>query len=127
MLAATYSDRLIGLASNCREKGAQLPELEALRLYVEQLVVLINTYRGLASSIGTVLHSGTPGCMAVAELGSTLLSQAQESGIVRNDVSFDDLVCVITAVSLSIDQRNLTSSSIDHLVDIFFGGMQCRR
>lgn len=123
LLAASYSDRLLAFAQSCRETQPTLDHSSALRGYVEGLVEHINIYRGLAASIGMVLHSGTPGCAAVGEVGAALLRQAQESGVVRTDVGFNDLVYVITAVSLAVEQEGAAAVRVPHLVSLFFDGL----
>ncbi len=119
MLAATYSDRLLAFAQTCREEAAALDHRSALRAYVEGLIVHINVYRGLAASIGMVLQSGTPGCAAIGEVGAALLAQAQASGVVRADVSFDDLVYLITAVALAVENEGGSPAHIAHRVSLF--------
>lgn len=123
LLAATFSDRLLAFAQICRDETPALDHSSALRAYMEGLVIHINIYRGLAASIGMVLHSGTPGCQASGDVGATLLRQAQKSGAVRADVSFNDLVYVITAVSLAVDQEGAAPTRITHLVSLFFDGI----
>lgn len=126
LLAATYSDRLLAFAQTCRERKPVPGNADALRAYVEGMVSHINIYRGLAASIGMVLHSGTPGCEAVGEVGAALLRQAQQEGVVRADIAFDDLVYVITAVSLAVEQEGMAPARVRHLVSLFFDGMQGR-
>lgn len=123
LLAATYSDRLLAFAETCRDGAPARDHSGALRAYIEGLVIQINIYRGLAASIGMILQSGTPGCAAVGEVGATLLQAAQESGAVRADVSFTDIVHVITAVSLAVEQEGAVPARIPHLVSLFFDGL----
>lgn len=128
LLAATYSDRLLAFTHTCREAAATRDPGAALRAYVEELVVHINIYRGLAASIGMVLQSGTPGCAAVGELGMMLLRQAQDSGAVRADMAFDDVVHIIAAISLALEQEKSDSqpARIAHLARLFFDGVNSR-
>ncbi|MYM21475.1 hypothetical protein GTP46_02290 [Duganella sp. FT135W] len=62
-----------------------------------------------------VLQSVTPGCGAVGDIGLTLLRQAQTSGAVRTDVSFNDLIYVITAVSLAVEQEGASPQRVRSL------------
>jgi AcrR family transcriptional regulator len=123
LLAATYSDGLVAFAQTCRDMEPSLDHSSALRTYIEGLVGHINIYRGLAASIGMVLHSGTPGCKAIGDVGAALLRQAQENGAVRADVAFNDIVYVITAVSLAVEQEDSAPMRITHLVGLFFDGL----
>jgi AcrR family transcriptional regulator len=126
LLAATYNDRLLAFAEQCRERTAELDHLSALRAYVEQLVVHINVYRGLAASIGVVLQSGTPGCAAIEDVGTALLKQAQVSCAIRTDLTFDDLVYMITAVSLAVEHEDSSRDRIAYFVGLFFDGIAAR-
>jgi len=126
LLAATYSERLLAFADACRAATAAMAPDQALRSYVEGLIVHINIYRGLAASIGMVLKSGTPGCVAVSETGAMLLGQAQDSGAVRDDIAFTDLVHMITAISLAIEQEGGSTARIGRLTGIFFDGLTTR-
>lgn len=127
LLAATYSDRLLVFAQTCRTRTPTLDDSGALRAYIEGMVLHINIYRGLAASIGMVLHSGTAGCEASGDVGATLLRAAQQSRAVRDDVSFDDLVYVITAVSLAVEQEGAGPTRVTHLVSLFFDGLASSR
>lgn len=128
LLAATYSDRLLAFTHACREAAPTRDPGAALRAYVEELVVHINIYCGLAASIGMVLQSGVPGCAAVGDLGMTLLRQAQDSGAVRADMAFDDVVHIIAAISLALEQKKSGSqpARIAHLAGLFFDGVNSR-
>lgn len=94
-----------------------------MRTFLEQLVLNTQIYRGLATSLGTLLQSGTPGCCAVSEEGSRLLTDGQQAGALRQDVTFDDIVFVATAISLATEQDNPSEPRIAHLVDLFLHGI----
>ncbi|MFD1913968.1 TetR/AcrR family transcriptional regulator [Halodurantibacterium flavum] len=123
LLAATYSARFVTFAETSRSRDADLDPLSALRLYLEELVQYSNVYRGLAASLGTVLQVGTPGCLATSEEGNRLLRRAQKAGVVRHDISFDDIVCVATAVSLATEEHPAPDPHITHLVGVFIDGI----
>lgn len=123
LLAALSDARLLALADASRARDATHEPLDAIRAFVIALVHHASHYRGLATSLGAVLHSGTPGCHASGAEGQRLLLRAQESGAVRRDVTFDDIVCVVTAVSLAVEQGGSPASRIPHLVSIFLGGI----
>ncbi|MCX8282095.1 helix-turn-helix domain containing protein [Phyllobacterium sp. 0TCS1.6C] len=123
LLAATYSSRLVAFAETSRSKDTGEDPLGAMRSYLEQLVQHTNLYRGLAASLGTVLQVGSPGCAATSAEGIRLLDNAQAAGVVRPDTSFDDLVCVVTAVSLATEQDSAPKAHIAHLVGVFLNGI----
>jgi len=126
LLAAAYSDRFLALSEASRVRAPSLAPLDALRLYLEELVQYTNVYRGIAASLGTVLQIGTPGCVATREEGTRLLQTGQATGAVRTDISFDDLVCIATAISLSTEQESAPQPHIAHLVGVFLDGIVLR-
>jgi len=123
LLAATYSARFLTLAETSRAREADLDPLSALRAYLEELVQYTNIYRGFAASLGTVLQIDTPGCLATSDTGARLLQTAQQAGAVAPDVSFNDLVCIATAVSLSTEKDSPPEQHIARLVSIFVNGI----
>ncbi|GAA5784586.1 transcriptional regulator [Chitiniphilus shinanonensis] len=123
LLAATYDARLLSFAAASRARDAEHGPASAVRAYLEDLVTNTSTYRGIATSLGTVLQSGTPGCHATAEEGQRLLRRAQQAGAIRGDVTFDDIVYVATAISLAVEQNDSSKSRITHLADLFLNGI----
>jgi AcrR family transcriptional regulator len=122
LLAASFSERLLTFAKTSKTRDANVDPRDALRAYLEELVTHSNVYRGLATSLGTVIHSGTPGCQAISEEGRRLLRLAQKAGAVRRDVTFEDIVYVATATSLATEQGG-TKSRIAHLIGLFVDGI----
>ncbi|MCC2611416.1 helix-turn-helix domain-containing protein [Neorhizobium sp. Rsf11] len=126
LLAATYSARFLALAEASRARAVDLDPSSALRAYLEELVQYTNVYRGFAASLGTVLQIGTPGCLATSEEGARLLHTAQEAGAIRPDISFNDIVCVATAISLATEKDTSPQAHIAHLVGVFMNGIGLR-
>lgn len=126
LLGAAYSARFLELAEASRARDGELTPTESVRAYLEQLVLHTNVYRGIAASLGTVLQTDTPGCHATSEEGRRLVRRAQKAGVIRRDVTFEDLVCVATAISLASEQSASSKSRVAHLVDVFLGGIASR-
>jgi AcrR family transcriptional regulator len=126
LLAAAYSERFCSLAAASFARDAMADPLGAVRRFLEDLVVHTNVYRGLASSLGAVLQSGTPGCEATTTEGLRLLGIAHEAGAIRRDVSFEDLVYVATATALAVEQDGSSSTRIAHLIGLFIDGIGVR-
>ncbi|MEM5299212.1 helix-turn-helix domain-containing protein [Burkholderia sp. JPY481] len=123
LLAATSDERLLSLAEASRARDDKLEPNASVRAFVKELVNHATHYRGLAALLGTVLQEGTAGCRAGREEGRRLLHRAQMTGTVRKDVSVDDLVCVVTAIALAVEQGGATKSRVAHLVDLFLDGI----
>ncbi|WP_413721163.1 TetR/AcrR family transcriptional regulator [Sodalis sp. RH24] len=126
LLAAAYSARFLALAETSRARNAELAPLGGLRAYLEELVQYTTVYRGLAALLGTVLQVGTPGCLATSGEGVRLLDLAQRGGAIRPDVTFDDLVCIATAISLAVEKDSSPKARIAHLVSLFLNGVGVR-
>lgn len=126
LLAAIYSDRFLSFAQASRERSAELDPASAVRAYLEELVLHTSVFRGLAVSLGTVLQVGTPGCHATTEEGVRLLDHAQKAEVIRSDITFDDLLYVVTATSLAVEQNASPKSRIAHLVSLFLDGICVR-
>lgn len=126
LLAAAYSARFVAFAEDMRLRAEGADALPAVRAYLEGLVRYTTVYRGFAASLGVVLKTGTPGCHATTGVGQWLLRTAQEKGRIRADITFDDLVCVATAIALAVEQDGPSRSRLEHLVDVFTEGMVVR-
>lgn len=121
LLAAMCDERLLAIAQASRARESAGDPVSALRVFIEELVAATNVYAGLAASFGAVLAHPTQGCAATTEEGQRLLHRAQAAGVVRQDVSMDDIVYVITAVSLATAEVS-DASRIAHLVGLFLDG-----
>ncbi|RKI55430.1 TetR/AcrR family transcriptional regulator [Corallococcus sp. AB049A] len=126
LLAATCDERLLLLARESRERSESLPALEALRVFLEELVHSAGLYKGLAASLGIVLKSHTVGCAATTAEGERLLKAAQREGAVRSDVLLDDVVCMAMAISLAVAEESSGPKRVHRLTGIFFDGLRSR-
>jgi len=124
LLAAAWNVRLLNFAQASRAGDDAGDPFSTMCTFLEGLVRNTQIWRGLASSLGTVLQSGTPGCMAVTEEGRRLLSRGQEAGAFRSDITFDDMVYMVVAVSLAAEQESASTTRIAHLIDLFLNGIQ---
>jgi AcrR family transcriptional regulator len=123
LLAAAYTARFLAFAEEMRVRAEGADALSAMRAYLEELVRHTSVYRGFAASLGIVLKTGTPGCIATTRVGQQLLQAAQDAGQVRADITFDDLVCVAMAISFTVEQDGASPSRIAHLVSVFTQGI----
>lgn len=126
LLAATSNERFLALAAASRARDGDLTPGEAVRAYLEELASNTSIYQSLAASIGTVIQCGTPGCNAITAEGQRLLRRGQEAGAIRRDVTYEDFICVITAISIAIENDRSSTSRIGHLVDLFLNGISAK-
>ncbi|PXA94702.1 TetR family transcriptional regulator [Nostoc sp. 3335mG] len=126
LLAATSDDRFTALAATSRSRAAALDPGGALRRFLEELAQNTSVYQSLAASLGTVIQHGTPGCTAITAEGHRLLQNAQDAGIVRADVVFDDIICVVSAIAIAVEKDSAPATRIAHLVDLLLDGLHVR-
>lgn len=126
LLAATSNERFLSLAATSRARDPDLTPGDAVRAYLEELARNMSTYQSLAASIGTVIQCGTPGCNAITAEGRRLLQRGQEAGTIRRDVTYEDFIYVVTAISIAIESDRSSKSRIGHLVDLFLSGISVK-
>jgi len=126
LLGALCDERLLALAANSRKRDDVLDPGMSLRAFMVELATHASHYQGLAVLFGTMLKSHTTGCYAGAEEGRRLLQRAQKARAVAKNVSFDDLLYVITAASLAVEQGGPVKSRVTHLIDLFLDGIKTR-
>ncbi|RKH58635.1 TetR/AcrR family transcriptional regulator [Corallococcus aberystwythensis] len=126
LLAATCDEHLLTLAKKSRERSEALPALEALRLFLTELVHSAGLYKGLAASLGIVLKNHTAGCDATTAEGQRLLEAAQREGEVRSDIRLDDVVCMAMAISLAAAEDASDPKRVPRLTGMFFDGLRSR-
>lgn len=126
LLAATSNERFLSVAETSRLRDAENDPNTAIRAYLEELAINTSIYQSFAASLGTVIECGTPGCNAITAEGNRLLRRAQEHGTVRPDVTFDDFITVVTAISIALEKKSSSKSRFAHLVDLFLHGIILR-
>ena len=125
LLAATSDERFTALAESSRARDAELTPGAAIRAYLEELARNTSTYQSLAASIGTVIQCGTPGCNAITAEGHRLLQRGKDAGAIRSDITYEDLIYVVTAISIAIE-KDPSASRIGHLVDLLLNGISVK-
>ena len=126
LLAATSDERFVSVADASRAREADHETGVAIRRFLEDFAMNTSVYQSLASSLGTVIQHGTPGCIAITEEGQRLLQRAQHDGIIREDASFDDIICMVSAISIAVEKESAPVSRVAHFVDLLLSGMLTR-
>ncbi|CAD7381835.1 TetR/AcrR family transcriptional regulator [Xanthomonas arboricola] len=126
LLAATSNERFLSLAQASRARDRDLAPGEAVRAYLEELARNTSIYQSLAASIGAVIQCGTPGCHAITAEGRRLLQRGQDAGAIRGNVTYEDFICVVTAISLAVENDHSSKSRIGHFVDLFLNGISVK-
>lgn len=126
LLAATSNERFVSVAETSRARDVDHDPGDAMRRFLEDLAMNTSVYQSLAASLGTVIQHGTPGCMAITAEGQRLLQRAQEAGVIRGDAGFDDIICVVSAIAIAVENDGAPAPRVAHLVDLLLSGMLVR-
>lgn len=126
LLAATSNERFLTIAETSRLREGDYDPNTAVRIFLEELAINTSIYQSFAASLGTVLQCGTPGCNAIMAEGNRLLRHAQEYGTLRSEVTFDDVISLISAISISLEKEKSPEARVAHLVDLFLHGIILR-
>jgi AcrR family transcriptional regulator len=105
------------------EQVAELPPWEALAAWLRRFVDYAATKRAISEALNRDSEMFRTGREAMYAAGEPLLARAQEAGEVRVDVSFDDvlrLVTGITAVGFVDEEQR------DHVLGIALDGVRIR-
>jgi AcrR family transcriptional regulator len=128
LLESIYVDQVEELCATARELSATLPPWEALVTWLRRYVTFAGTKRALAAQLGTSL--GTPHnevFRVCRELfyseGEPLLIRAQESGVARKDVGFDDVLRLVAGITMMTFPEE---GQMDRVVDIALDGLRAR-
>lgn len=127
LLEGIYVDQVEGLASTARELGATLPPWEALVEWLHRYTGYVGTKRALAEELNNSIGQVTEVFRSCRELlfgeGAPLLTRAQDAGLVRKDVSFDDVVRLVSGITMMTFPE---PGQMERVVDIALDGLRVR-
>ena len=126
LLAATSNERFLVVAETSRARDTDHDPGEALRQFLTELAINTSVYQNLAASLGAVIQHGAPGCIAITQEGRRLLRRGQEAGVILSDASFEDVICMVSGISIAVEKDSAPVSRIAHLVDLLLNGMRMR-
>lgn len=107
-----------------RELLATRPPAEALERWFRNHVDKVRLHRGLSKTMLSNLESDqvkSPMKAITRESGSMILTQAQESGAVRSDITVDELLKLAYAVALATEQ---SPDDADRLISVVMDGLR---
>ncbi|WP_306207205.1 TetR/AcrR family transcriptional regulator [Actinoplanes sp. RD1] len=104
LLQAVFRDRIAVLLDRARELAETGPPGESLVRWLHELNEYVTTSRGLAAALlarGERLAEDDSCGVKTAAASETLVARAREAGAVRPDVSAEDLVVLVSGISLA--------------------------
>jgi len=105
------------------EEVADLPAWEALTSWLHRFVGYAATKRAIWQSLNRETESFTTAREAMYAAGTPLFERAQEAGEVRSDISFDDLLRMVSGLTAAgfVDQAQR-----DRVLNIALDGVRAR-
>jgi AcrR family transcriptional regulator len=114
-----------------RTEVEEVPEspapAEALAAWLKELLVQANAFRGMAAPLAMALQEqgSDPSALSTAVLdgGARLLARAQESGAVRPDANFPDLVKLVGGIAWA-SGRAKEPDRVNRLLELVMDGLR---
>ncbi len=126
LIEATYLEEVETLCASVDEL-TELPPWDALTAWLDRLTRYILTKRAFANELMATLGAESAvlrGChTAIWDAGTPLLLRAQQAGVVRDDVELDDVVRLVSGVTMA---RNSSAAQIDRALRIALDGLRYR-
>lgn len=127
LLEGIYVDQVEGLCDSARELAVSLPPWEALVEWLHRYVGYVGTKRALTEELTNSIGQPTEvflSCrkMLFGEVGP-LLTRAQEAGSAREDVSFDDVLRLVSGITM---MHFPEAGQMERVVDIALDGLRVR-
>ncbi|WP_305790163.1 TetR/AcrR family transcriptional regulator [Symbioplanes lichenis] len=105
LLEAVFRDRIAGLLDRARELAETGPPGDSLVVWLHEVNTYVTTSRGLAAALlahGEHLAEDDTCGAKTAAAGELLVSQAKAVGRVRPSVSAEDLIVLVSGISLAV-------------------------
>lgn len=127
LVFGVYRREVERLCEAVDELSADHPPDEALRLWMERFVDYAATKRGMIGLLRTMMQDSRIELFRDLKQGintaaGTLLTRAAEAGLIRNDVTSDELMRGLGGICMANDAD--TSDTALRLVSIVFDGMR---
>ncbi|KRB80950.1 hypothetical protein ASE00_16485 [Sphingomonas sp. Root710] len=102
--------------------------LEALEIWVDELVASTSTHQGLAASMVDKLREPASSlyeaCASLRRAGDRLLGAAQSADRIRPDMEGADLMSLVSAIAWLTDREALTVERRRHLFNLIMDGLK---
>ncbi|ADP80196.1 TetR/AcrR family transcriptional regulator [Pseudofrankia inefficax] len=107
LVEALLTDRYDDLRATAERLLADRDPRAALITWLRSFITHMTTYRGLAASVMTVLRDPetelSASCKGMQAAAATLLAHAQESAVIRPDLTVDELLRLTNGVAIAAE------------------------
>jgi AcrR family transcriptional regulator len=130
LFEAVYRREVQQLADLAEELKEQPDPVEALRRWMRSNVRFVATKKGMLQALALAVEKNSElfaySSDRLTQAVGGLLSRAVAAGEIRNDISAEDLLRALVAMSYTYDQPGWQKSVL-RLVDIFIDGLRLQR
>ena len=127
LFEAVYRREVEQLAELAGQLGTDLPPLEALRRWMHANVEFVATKKGMSAALAIAVHASSDlTAYSMDRLGralGVLLRRAVEAGVIRDDISAEDVMRTIVGLCYTHDKPGWQGNVL-RLVDVFVDGMR---
>lgn len=127
LLEGIYVEQVEELCRSARELAEVLAPWDALVAWLHRYVGYVGTKRALAEQLTAAVGAPTEvfgQCrQALFADGEPLLTRAQESGVVRTDVTFEEMVRMVSGITMA---TFTDEGQMERVLDIALDGLRTR-
>ncbi|WP_323185691.1 helix-turn-helix domain-containing protein [Kitasatospora sp. NBC_01287] len=127
LVEAATRDGLADLVAHAAQAGGEPDPLAALTAWMQRAVRHFSTFRGLVGILTQSMYDeGTPShaaCAAMHEGGAELLARAQAAGLVRPELTTDELFDLLSAVAWVRENASAERDGSSRLLENFLTGV----
>jgi AcrR family transcriptional regulator len=127
LFEAVYRHEVEQLVELAEQLQMDLPPLEALRSWMRANVSFVATKKGMSTALAIAVHAGSDlTAYSIDRMGralGVLVRRAVEAGVIRDDVSAEDILRTIVGLCYTHDKPGWQSNVL-RLVDVFVDGMR---
>ncbi|MFI6793221.1 TetR/AcrR family transcriptional regulator [Nonomuraea sp. NPDC050383] len=129
LLEALFRDKVDALCAAARDLAGDPDPGQALVSWLHAVATHVVTNRGLAASLLHGAHDGDPVLGAtchtmIVDAGQELLTRARQAGTVRADVSITELLRLVNAICLTVEDEPDGAAQADRLLALVLGGVR---
>jgi AcrR family transcriptional regulator len=121
LLEAVFENSIATVCARAAELAQHPDPLQALTIWLHEMVGHITTSRGLGPALQLSAERGSDCHARILAAGRGLLVRAQEAAAVPDDVAIADLLVIVNGISLAAGQD---TAQADRLLDLVVRGIQ---
>jgi len=127
LFEAVYRREVGQLVELAEQLGTDLPPLEALRRWMHANVEFVATKKGMSAALAIAVHASSDltaySMDRLSRALETLLRRAVNAGVIRDDISVEDILRTIVGLCYTHDKPGWQGNVL-RLVDVFVDGMR---